>query len=309
MFALRHKKALALKTPILFLIFNRPDTTQKVFEQIAKQKPERLYIAADGPRDLKKGELQLCEATRKIVESITWPCEVKRLYRENNLGCKIAISGAINWFFEQEEDGIILEDDCLPHQDFFSFCEVMLARYRHTEKIMHISGNNFQDGVRYGEGSYYFSSYAHIWGWATWKRAWNKYSIGLTLEESTAIIEVKFKHYLERKYWKMVAAKIQSGEFNTWDYQWAFTLWKHEGLAIIPNVNLISNIGFGASSTHLADKDHIFSNMSFSQMGELTFNDELIINEKADKITTKKMFIPPLYKIIWMKLKGKLGIR
>lgn len=306
---MRHKKALALKTPILFLIFNRPDTTQRVFEQIAKQQPLKLYIAADGPRESRTGELDLCEATRKIVETITWPCEVKRLFREENLGCKKAVSSAISWFFENEEEGIILEDDCLPHPDFFGFCEAMLNRYRNTEKVMHISGNNFQEGVKHGDSSYYFSSYAHIWGWATWKRAWNKYSIGLTQEESTAIIEVKFKHYLERKYWKMVAAKLHSGEFNTWDYQWTFTLWKHDGLAIIPNVNLVSNIGFGAASTHLPDKDHIFSNMSFSQMGELTFNDALNINEKADKITTKKMFIPPLYKIIWMKLAVKLGIK
>ena len=305
MFALRHKKALALNTPILFLIFNRPDTTRLVFEEIAKQQPSKLYIAADGPRTERVGEIELCHATRKIVDNITWPCEVKRLFREQNLGCKIAISGAINWFFDHEEEGIILEDDCLPNPDFFSYCEAMLDRYRTNDKVMHISGDNFQDGIKHGANSYYFSSYAHIWGWATWKRAWNKYSIGLTLEESTSIIERKFKRYLERKYWKMVAAKLQSGEFNTWDYQWAFTLWKYEGLAIIPNVNLISNIGFGESSTHLKDKNHKFSKMGTAPLGKLVFNDKLEINKKADIITTKKMFIPPLYKIVWMKLKGK----
>ncbi len=305
MFDLRHKKALALKTPILFLIFNRPDTTQRVFEQIALQKPLKLYIAADGARESKTGEFDLCETTRKIVETITWPCEVKKLFREENLGCKIAISSAINWFFEQEEEGIILEDDCLPHPDFFNFCEAMLDRYRTNDKVMHISGNNFQEGLRHGESSYYFSSYAHIWGWATWKSAWKKYSLLLNPEEANALIDKRFKHFLERKYWRMVVAKLQSGEFNTWDYQWTMALWKYEGLAIIPNINLISNIGFGEASTHLQDKNHRFSNMEAQPLGKLIFNDNFIVNEKADHIMTKKMFVPPLYKIVWLKLKDK----
>jgi hypothetical protein len=300
---------LALETPILFLIFNRPDTTYKVFESIAQQQPSKLYIAADGPRSSKVGEDLLCQNTRKIVSKIDWPCEVKTLFRDQNLGCRQAISGAIDWFFDHEEEGIILEDDCLPHPDFYRFCVSMLERYRQEERVMHITGDNFQGGLKHGNASYYFSGYAHIWGWATWKRAWRLYNVNMTYEEASEIIDKHFKNYFEKKYWKIVAQKVKSGEFNTWDYQWAFTLWKYNGLAIIPNNNLVSNIGFGESSTHLVDENHIFSNLKFSPLGELTFNDEIKINEKADQITNKRMFIPPLGKIIWNKIKKLLKIR
>ncbi len=296
---------MALHTPILFLIFNRPDTTFKVFESIAQQQPSKLYIAADGPRSDKHGEDLLCQNTRDIVTQINWPCEVKTLFREQNLGCRHAISEAIDWFFEQEEEGIILEDDCLPHPDFFRFCVSMLDRYRHEEKVMHISGDNFQGGIIHGNSSYYFSGYAHIWGWATWRRAWKKYNVNMSYEEAVEIIDHHFNGFVERKYWKLVAKKVKTGEFNTWDYQWAFTLWKFKGLAIIPNVNLISNIGFGESSTHLGDANHIFANMPSSSIGEIIENEALIINQKADKITSKRMFIPPFQKIIWHKIKSK----
>ena len=140
-----------LKTPVLFLIFNRPDVTQRVFEAIRKAKPPRLYVAADGPRIGKEGEEENCTLTRKIIEQVDWDCEVKKLFREKNLGCKIAVSSAIDWFFENEEEGIILEDDCLPDQSFFPFCGELLAYYRTNDKVMHLSGDNFQFGKKRGD--------------------------------------------------------------------------------------------------------------------------------------------------------------
>ncbi len=246
------KKALALKTPILFLIFNRPDTTQKVFEQIAKQKPERLYIAADGPRDLKKGELQLCEAARKIVESITWPCEVKRLYRENNLGCKIAVCSAITWFFENEEEGIILEDDCLPHPDFFSFCGNALETYRDQYLVMHINGYNPLENQNESR----FSNYISIWGWATWRRAWNLYQP--TAEYYKSFQKQQLIRQIFPKNYYLVEPFIDDvikGKYNTWDLQWAIALHVYFAMSILPSKNLIQNIGFDGNSTHTNELD------------------------------------------------------
>ena len=167
-----------LKTPILFLIFNRLDTTRRVFEEIRKQKPRQLFVASDGPRVNKDGEREIVEKTRKLVlDNIDWECEVKTLFRGENLGCKIAVSSAIDWFFENIEEGIILEDDCLPAQSFFGYCEELLEKFREDGRISVISGDNFQFGWRNTSDSYYFSKNCHIWGWATWRRAWERYDV------------------------------------------------------------------------------------------------------------------------------------
>ena len=161
-----------ISTPVLFLIFNRPELTEKVFQKIQDAQPKYLFVAADGPRDNKYGEKDLCEKTRAVVlENITWECEVKTLFRTENLGCRTAVSSAINWFFENVEEGIILEDDTVPDNSFFSYCQALLEKYRNHEQIMMITGDNFQDGIKRGNGSYYFSRYVHIWGWASWRRA------------------------------------------------------------------------------------------------------------------------------------------
>ena len=186
-------------TPILFLIFNRPDTTFKVFEEIRKIKPAKLYIAADGPRPNVIGEEEKCTASRNIIKQVDWDCDVKTLFREKNLGCKIAVSSAISWFFENVEEGIILEDDTFPTQSFFWFCQELLDFYRNDSRIMHISGNNFQLGKIRGEGSYYFSKYNHIWGWATWKRAWRFYDVSLNT----------FPIFVQRKVIKNIFRRVK----------------------------------------------------------------------------------------------------
>ncbi|MCX6757179.1 MAG: nucleotide-diphospho-sugar transferase [Candidatus Nomurabacteria bacterium] len=241
------------KTPILFIIFNRPETTKRVFEAICQAQPKQLFIAADGPRLDKDGEKQLCESAREIVSHVDWDCEVKTLFREKNLGCKIGVSSAINWFFENVEQGIILEDDCLPNQSFFSFCEQMLEMYKDDNRIMHISGDNFQFGKQRGEGDYYFSKMNHIWGWATWKRAWKYYDLEMpSLEQfiKNNYIEDVFSNKKIAKDWINIFIKTQNNEINTWDAQWAYTMWSQNGLAILPNKNLVKNIGFGNDATH-----------------------------------------------------------
>ena len=234
------------KVPVLFLIFNRPETTERVFNTIRRYKPAKLFIAADGPREDKPGEKKKCERTRKIVEKIDWPCEVKRLYRDKNLGCKLAVSGAITWFFKNVEEGIVLEDDCLPDATFFNYCRVLLKKYHNDPKIMHIGGNNFQNGIHRGEknASYYFSKYPHIWGWATWKRSWKKYDADLRgwrkIKSNNIFGHMKF---IEKIFWSQNFDSVVMEVLDTWDYQWGFACKINNGLAIIPKVNLITNLG------------------------------------------------------------------
>jgi len=242
-----------LKTAVLFLVFNRPDTTKQVFEAIRQARPPRLYVAADGPRANREGESERAEQVRKIATAVDWPCEVKTLFRNENLGCKKAVSGGIDWFFENEEQGIILEDDCLPHPDFFKFCEILLNRYASDERVWVVTGDNFQDGQQRGDGSYYFSRYNHVWGWASWRRAWSKRDMEIKFwpewkqsPEWKAFLPDK----VERKYWCEIFDRMYRNEIDTWDYPWTASVWVHGGLTATPNVNLISNIGFGPDATH-----------------------------------------------------------
>ena len=214
---------MGIKTPVLLIIFNRPDTTERVFSAIRQAQPRRLFVAADGPREGRKEE-QRCRAARQVVSKVDWDSEVKTLYQEKNLGCGLGPVTAMNWFFENVEEGIILEDDCLPHPDFFRFCEELLDYYRDNERIMHISGNNFQHKRKRGNASYYYSAYTHTWGWATWRRAWKHYNYTCIPIERRAHI---------------------------WDIQWEISVRASKGLSILPNVNLVSNIGHGhPDATH-----------------------------------------------------------
>ena len=162
------------KSAVLFVVFNRPDTTKRVFEAIRLAKPKRLYITTDGPRPNMPDDVQLCKQTREIVSVVDWDCEVKTLFREENAGCKNGVSAAINWFFDHEEEGIILEDDCLPANSFFKFCDTLLEKYRYDTRVRHITGCNLQFGKKWGDASYYFSNLTNGWGWASWRRAWRR---------------------------------------------------------------------------------------------------------------------------------------
>lgn len=183
---------------VLFLIFNRLDTASRVFEAIREARPFRLYIAADGPRLHKLGELEACISVRRLVTQIDWPCEIHTLFREQNLGCARAVKEAIDWFFEHEEEGIILEDDCLPRPEFFSFCSEMLDRWRNNKEIMMISGTNYLFGKISSSYDYYFSHFAAIWGWATWKRAWTQLDLSISAEHSLKSFSHLFS-YIEHK--------------------------------------------------------------------------------------------------------------
>ena len=245
-------------TPVLFLIFNRPDTTQQVFDEIRKAQPAQLFVAADGPRKDRPTDYEQCKKTREIIHQVDWDCKVFTRFQDENLGCKIGVSSAIDWFFSNVEEGIILEDDCVPDQSFFPFCQELLEKYRDDERIMMISGDNFQFGKRRTNCSYYFSKYFHIWGWATWRRAWKHYDIDMK-----SWPEIKDGGWLKdilrdknaEKFWEKIFENMYRGKINTWDYQWVFSCWIQNGLAILPNDNLVTNIGFDGDATHTKGKN------------------------------------------------------
>lgn len=256
-----------MKSAVLFLVFNRPDTTRKVFEAIQKAKPPRLYIAGDGPRAERVGERELTDQVRKIATNINWPCEIKTLFRETNLGCKVAVSSAISWFFDAEPEGIILEDDCVPKEDFFLYCDELLERYRDDQRIGLISGTSLTDLRRnhllWGDEDYVLTRYPSIWGWATWRRVWRDYDVTIEawprriLDISALTVNPKL-----RKLNKQLFDKVWENSIDTWDYQVSFMLWITGRLSIAPRANLVGNIGFGPEATHTTEINCDMADMS-----------------------------------------------
>jgi hypothetical protein len=246
------------KTPILFLVFNRLDETKKVFEQIKKIKPLNLYIASDGARINKEGEYEIVNIIRQyLLENIDWNCNIQTLFRDNNLGCKDAVSGAITWFFQNEEQGIILEDDCLPSESFFMYCETLLEYYKNDNRVGMISGFNKRGILENLNYDYFFTKFISIWGWATWRRAWNKYDKNLTTYVEFKELEMLRTFLSESNYERESRKfnKVKYENFDTWDYQWSYTMYIQNMLCIIPRKNMIKNIGFGDNATHTVGED------------------------------------------------------
>jgi hypothetical protein len=294
-----------LNTAVLLLVFNRPDTTSKVFEAIRQAKPPRLYVAADGARAGRVGEAELVAKVREIATAVDWPCEVRTLFRDKNLGCKFAVSGAITWFFEQEEQGIILEDDCLPSQSFFWFCEKMLEIYKYEERIFMVSGYNKQNEWKPSNWDYFFSHLGGIWGWASWRRAWQHYDVEMNnleemCNENSFIKEMgETLGVLRQKQLVSAKEKIMSGELDTWDYQWALSRHFHVGLACVPSISLIRNIGFGVDATHtkLVEADSV--NEHEIKL-PIAYNDAISPDREYDVLFIKRK---PLLVRIFEKLK------
>lgn len=257
-----------MKSPVLFLIFKREDTTKVVFERIREARPPKLYIAADGPRQNVPDEKEKCERTRAIVDNIDWPCEVHKLFQDQNLGCGKGVSTAISWFFSQEEEGIIIEDDILPHIDFFKYCDEMLEKYRDDERIQLIAGRNaFYNGYP-SEVSYYMSSLFHIWGWASWRRVWNTYEFdtqNLSRDEFISKITKRLPLKTVYYYEKIFDIMYNHG-CDTWDYQLFFNQILYDRYTIMSYKNLTENIGIGsedaAHTTSSNNKEALFKSIS-----------------------------------------------
>jgi hypothetical protein len=276
-----------LDTPVLFLIFNRPAVTKKVFEQIKLIKPKHLYVAADGPRTNRPDDTKNCYETRKIIDQIDWKCEIKTLFRENNMGCGLAVHSAISWFFDNVEAGIILEDDCLPNLSFFPFCEELLRKYKDDDEVKFIGGNNFQNDIKRGDASYYFSRYPASWGWATWRRSWKLFNADIsdsTTQIKSGKLDRIFNSLQEKNHWMKSLAIAQKERDNIWDFQFYYSIWKNNGICITPGKNLVINLGFFDQGTHYFLKDSTKTNVKNETMHFPLKHPGLItVNREADK--------------------------
>lgn len=241
-------------TPILLLGFNRPDLSRRVLDVVRRVRPTRLYFAVDGPREGRAGELSLCEEVRALAQSVDWDCDIKTLFQDKNLGCRLGVSSAISWFFDHEESGVILEDDCVPAASFFPYAEELLERYAEEPRVMAVSGDNFVGDRPLAQHSYRFSRYPHVWGWATWRRAWASYDIDMKLwpefRDYGGLAAISCGNSRFEEYWSGVFDRVARGEIDTWDYQWTFACWLNNGLACVPKVNLVTNVGFDERATH-----------------------------------------------------------
>lgn len=282
------------QTPILFLVFNREDTTRKVFEAIRRQKPKYLFVAADGPRKHKADEAEQCRRVKELVTQVDWNCELKTLFREENLGCRMAVSSAISWFFSHVEQGIILEDDCLPDDSFFPFCETLLERYKNDDRIGHISGNCFLPQWVDGRYSYDFSSIVHIWGWATWRRTWQQVDIQFPFwQQEKQKRALLFNGLREKIYFStfLSDALQRKNGLNPWAVFYFFSLRLQNQLAIYPSVNLVENIGLASEiATHTTKKNKRHIVPSLPVAFPLKHPVYILRNKKLDNESIKRLF-------------------
>ena len=284
----------SLTTPVAMLVFNRPELTARVFDTIRAARPPLLLVVADGPRRGRRDDLEKCADVRRIVDRIDWPCQVIRNYAEENLGCKLRVSSGLDWVFDQVEEAIILEDDCLPNHTFFRFCQEMLEKYRNDPRIASIGGSNYQFDFHNYPHSYYFSIYNHIWGWASWKRAWLDYEIGmsewLNIKKTDWLSNI-FDQKKDINYWKYRFDKVYNNEIDTWDIQWTFACWLKNKLSIIPTLNLVSNIGFGPDALHTIDASSRLASIPTAPMKfPLNHPPFVMRNILADTVTQKNVF-------------------
>ena len=277
---------------ITLIIFNRPVHTQIIFSEIRKIRPSKLFIVADGPRVGHPADAERCKSAREIVTHVDWPCKVFQNFSDENLGCKRRVSSGLDWVFSQVESSIVLEDDCLPHPDFFSYCDELLTRYQNDERVWVITGNNFQDGKKRGDESYYFSKFNHCWGWATWRRAWQKYQVDMPYWQDwkhSADWRNKTKDPVERQIFTDLFDRASRGEIDTWDYQWTACVWYHGGMTATPNVNLVTNIGFGPDATHTVASDNL-DGMPAEAIGKLTHPVNVQQDLAADRYVLDRNF-------------------
>lgn len=291
------------KSPVLLLLFNRLEHTKLVFEEVRNAQPEKLYIAIDGPRIQNQDDIiKITSIKNYVLNNIDWNCSVETLFRETNLGCKNAVSEAITWFFNHETNGIILEDDCLPLNSFFSFCDELLSKYEFDDRVRHISGVNFLNPDIEIKNSYYFSKFTHVWGWASWKRVWQDYSKDILKDYELEKFEEFYNIYQDKKICKAIInelKRVQSEKLNTWDYQYMFLNFINNGLTIIPKYSLIKNIGFDFSSTHTQTKPYITRELQ--NINKISHPSNFIPNINNDMLSLNAMFKTTF----WMKIQSR----
>jgi hypothetical protein len=300
-----------MRTPVAFIIFNRPDLTERVFTEIARARPEKFLVIADGPRPEWEGDAEKCAAARAIIERVDWPCDILKNYSDGNMGCARRPATGLQWVFDQVEEAIILEDDCVPHPAFFRYCGELLERYRDDERIMHISGDQFIAQAKVTPFSYSFSRYCLSWGWATWRRAFRHYDPEIklwpTLRETQWLSDIlgdkrAVEHW--RKIFDLTFSSIEN--VNTWDFQWVFACWAQFGLSVLPNANLISNIGFRKDATHTKRATDSRANIPNEKMiFPLKHPAYMMRDQERDKLIFEEVVVPGSRRSFVDRLRGK----
>lgn len=280
-----------ITVPVVFLIFKRDAMARRVFEAIRKARPRTLLVVADGPRADRPGEAAECEQTRRLIDTVDWDCDVRRCFAETNLGCGRRVATGLDWVFDQVEEAIILEEDVLPAPSFFTFCESLLARYRDDRRVVHIGGNNFQDGIERTPHSYFFSKYNHIWGWATWRRAWRLYDFDMAdwpAVRGAAGCSAMGEDPVEREFWTGIFDDMHHHRIDTWDFAWTYACFRH-GLSVYPRVNMVSHIGAGGDATHCT-KVTSRDNLPVADIRDVSHPPTVECNREADDYTFSRVF-------------------
>lgn len=299
-----------LNSSVVLIVFNRPETTRQVFAAIAAARPSRLFLIADGPRADRLGEAERCAEVRQIISSVDWPCQVETNFASENMGCRRRVISGLNWVFSIVEEAIILEDDCLPDPSFFLYCADLLARYRNRPQVSMISGFNALEKDFPFEFSYYYSLLYHVWGWATWRRAWSQYDERLSAWpeiKKTGMLYELFPRKDFVVHWTQIFDGMHAGTGpNTWDYQWVYTCWMRNWLSVVPSRNLVQNIGFGADATHTRKPDAIQTLPAGSVRFPLTHPPAITAWTEFALQVQRQIYTPDIPTRIVRKIKSRL---
>ncbi|MEL7508633.1 MAG: glycosyltransferase family 2 protein [Cyanobacteria bacterium J06554_1] len=300
-----------LKIPVVICIFKRFESTKKVLEAVKHYAPDQIFVIADGPRN--KDEAVKCSKTRSLFNDVGWPCKVYRNFSEEKLGGKARVSSGISWVFKHVDKAIILEDDCMPSQDFFAFCAELLTKYAEEPRVMQIAGSNFQYGRRRTKYSYYFSNYPLCWGWATWRRAWKNFDIDIKAwpkAREKDLIKKVLNHNRAERYWTKLFQNIYDGRVkHGWDYRWTLACWLQGGLTITPEKNLVANIGNTNDAAHMQHKSSHLIDLSVDSLEFPLKHNPIIEKEsKADAFTFDAYYSSPLLWRLSRKLKKMMGL-
>jgi hypothetical protein len=283
-------------TPVVLLVFNRPEQTRRLFEVIRQLRPLRLIVIQDAPRESHPDDEHLCAEVREIVTSITWPCQAQGIFAEKNMGCALRIRSGLDEVFSMEEQAIILEDDCIPDPSFFPYCDELLGYYANDTRIMAISGDNFHNGAISQAHSYYFSRYFHCWGWATWRRAWQLHRGHMEQWpelRQQGWLQENLSSFAEVQHWTGAFNGVHAGLIDSWAFGFVYTIWRQNGLTILPRHNLVSNIGFCEKATHAAEANHPYADMATAPMEfPLSHPPHMVRDFIADQRFSQQNFLP-----------------
>lgn len=298
-----------LRTPVVLIVYQRIDNLATICEAVRKIKPQEIFVIADGPKNAQE-KILTDQVRAKLEELIDWPCHVHKNYAKTNLGLKERFRTGIDWVFRHTDRAIFLEDDCIPDPTFFKFCGELLKKYQDDERIMTISGNNFQFGKLKLKSSYYFSKYPHVWGWATWKRAWELYDSQIAdwpTRRNTSWLKDVTQGFVISKFWKYIFDRLTAGKINTWDYQLTYASLKNHGLNITPAVNLVTNVGYGSDSTNIKRQNQTVNVPAAPMKFPLVHPRTYAVDHAADHRIENLVYLHPLGKLS-LVVKSILGI-